>query len=316
MRDMRMMRLTIAALTAVLLMAGPTLAQAAQRIRVITTSTDLKAMAEEVGGDRVEVESLTRGFQNQHNVEARPSHMLKLAKADLFVRIGLDHEPWILPVLEGARNPHILPGSQGHVEAWRGVELLDIPPAGADRFLGDIHMFGNTHVWLDPENAKIIAASITEGLKRVSPGDAATFEQNRQRFAQRIDGAVPRWTQKLAPYRGTKIVTYHSDLNYFARRFGLAVAGYVEPKPGVPAGPAHVNDLIQRMRAEKIPLLIVVNYYDERLPQRIGAEAGAKVLITPLSVGGAKGVDSYFALMDYLVDSVVSALASGPPGRS
>lgn len=318
MRKMQMQRigLSLAALAAAVLVAGPTPAQAAQRIRVITTSTDLKSIAEEVGADRVEVESLTRGFQNQHSVEVRPSYMLKLSRADLFVRIGLDHEPWVLEVLEGARNPRILPGAPGHVEAWRGVELLDVPQGRVDRSHGDLHVYGNTHVWLDPENAKSIAANIADGLNRVSPGDAATFGQNRQRFVQRIDASLPGWTQKLAPYRGTKIVTYHSDLSYFARRFGLVVAGYVEPKPGVPPPPAHINDLIQRIRGEKIPLLVVVNYYDARLPERIAAEAGARVLLVPLSVGGAKGVDSYVALMDHLVGSVASALAGGSAGRS
>ncbi len=302
-------------LLAALTLAGAPPAHGGQRLRVITTSTDLKALAEEVGGDRVDAESLTKGFQNQHNVEARPSFMLKLSRADLFVRIGLDHEPWIEPVMEGARNPRILPGAPGHVEAWRGIELLEVPQGRVDRSLGDIHTAGNTHFWLDPENAKIMAHNIVEGLKRVAPGDAAVFEQNRQRFVQRIDAALPGWTQKLAPFRGTKIVTYHTDLPYFSRRFGLVVAGYVEPKPGIPPSPAHVAELIQRIRAEKIPLLVVVNYSDERLPKRIAEESGAKALMVPLSVGGAKGTDTYVALIDHLVNEVAGALAGAAAGR-
>ncbi len=304
-----------AMLLVALAVAGAAPAQAGQRLRVITTSTDLKALAEEVGGDLVEVESLTRGFQNQHNVEARPSFMLKLSRADLFVRIGLDHEPWIEPVMEGARNPRILPGAPGHVEAWRGVELLEVPQGRVDRSMGDIHALGNSHIWLDPENVKIMAHNIAEGLKRVDPGDAATFDQNWRRFAQRVDAALPGWTQKLAPIRGAKIVTYHTDLPYFARRFGLVVAGTVEPKPGIPPSPAYVAELVQRIRAERIPLLMVVSYYDDRLPKRIGEEAGAKVLIVPLSVGGAKGIDTYFALIEYLVNEVAAALAGTSPPR-
>jgi len=303
-------------LLAALTLAGAPPAHGGQRLRVITTSTDLKALTEEVGGDRVEVESLTRGFQNQHGVEARPSFMLKLSRADLFVRIGLDHEPWIEPVMEGARNPRILPGAPGHVEAWRGIELLEVPQGRVDRSLGDIHSLGNTHIWLDPENAKIMAHNIAEGLKRVSPGDTATFEQNWQRLAHRVDAALPGWLHKLAPFRGTKILTYHADLPYFARRFGLVAAGTVEPKPGIPPSPAYAGELVQRMRAEKIPLLLIVNYYDERLPRRIAEESGAKMLIVPLSVGGAKGVDTYFALMDYLVNQVAGALSGAAPGKS
>jgi ABC-type Zn uptake system ZnuABC Zn-binding protein ZnuA len=295
---------------------GDAPAQAAQRLRVITTSTDLKALAEEVGGDRVEVESLTRGFQNQHNVEGRASFMLKLSRADLFVRIGLNHEPWLDPILEGARNPRILRGAPGLVEGWQGMELLEIPPAGTDRSMGDIHAYGNTHIWLDPENAKIIVRNIAEGLKRVDPAHAAAYEQNWQRFVARIDTALPKWLQKLAPFRGAKIITYHTDLPYFVRRFGLVVAGYVEPKPGIPPSPAYVAELVQRIRGEKIPLLVVVSYYDDRLPKRIGEEAGAKVLIVPLSVGGAKGIDTYFALIDYLVNEVAAALAGTSPPKS
>ncbi len=308
--------LVVAALVLWAVAAGADTAQAGQRVRVITTSTDLKAIAEEVGGDRVDAESLTKGFQNQHNVEARPSFMLKLSRADLFVRIGLDHEPWIEPVMEGARNPRILPGAPGHVEAWRGIELLEVPQGRVDRSQGDIHTAGNTHFWLDPENAKIIAGNIADGLKRVAPGDAAVFEHNRQRFVQRIDAALPGWTQKLAPFRGTKIITYHTDLPYFARRFGLVVAGTVEQKPGIPPSSAHVAELAQRIRAEKIPLLVVVSYHDDRLPKRIGEESGAKVLIIPLSVGGVKGTETYFALMDFLVGEVAGALASAASGRS
>ena len=291
-------------------------AQAAQRLRVLTSSTDLKALAEEVGGDRVEAESLTRGFQNQHGVEVRPSYMVKLSRADLFVRIGLDHEPWLDQVLEGARNPRILPGAPGLVDAWRGVELLEVPQGRVDRSQGDIHTSGNTHVWLDPENAKLMAGNIADRLKRIAPADAAAFDRNRRGFAERLDAALAGWTRKMAPFRGTKVVTYHSDFPYFARRFGLVVAGTVEQKPGIPPSPSYVAELVQRIRAEKIPLLLVVNYYDDRLPRRIGEESGAKVLVVPLSVGGAKGTDTYFALMDHLVNGVAGALASaGAPGR-
>jgi ABC-type Zn uptake system ZnuABC Zn-binding protein ZnuA len=313
---MRFIGWTLAALWMVLALGGAVPAQAGQRIRVITTSTDLKALAEEVGGERVEAESLSRGYQNPHSIEVRPSYMVKLAKANLFVRIGLDHEPYVEQLLAGARNPRIMPGSPGYVEAWRGIELLEVPPPGADRSLGDIHVFGNTHVWLDPENAKIIARNIAEGLKRVSPGDTALFDRNLQQFSQHIDAALSGWTRKLAPFRGTRIVTYHSDLAYFARRFGLLVVGYVEPRPGVPPSPSHVAELTGLMRAEKVPLLVVVNYYDPRLPERIGGETGAKVLITPLSVGGAKGIDTYFALMDYLVTEVAAALTGASPPKS
>ncbi len=308
--------LGLAALCVAATLVGVSPAQAGQRLYVVTTSTDLKALADEVGGDRMEAESLTKGFQNQHNVEARPSYMLKLSRADLFIRIGLDHEPWIEPVMEGARNPRILPGGPGLVEAWRGVELLEVPQGRVDRSMGDIHALGNTHIWLDPENAKIMARNIAEGLKRVAPADAATFDRNLQRFIGRVDAAVPGWIQKLAPFRGTKIITYHTDLPYFARRFGLVVAGTVEPKPGIPPSPAYAGELVQRIRTEKIPLLVVVSYYDERLPKRIAEESGAKALIVPLSVGGAKGTDSYFALIDFLVNEVAAALAGTGPGRS
>ena len=298
-----------------LLALGPAAGEGAQRLHIITTTTDLKSLAEEVGGDRGEVESLSRGYQDPHGVEVRPSYMLKLSRADLFVRIGLDHEPWVEPLLDGARNPRILPGAPGYVEASQAVEILEIPTGKVDRSMGDIHTAGNTHIWLDPENAKAMARTIADGLKRVAPADAATFDQNRLRFENRLEAALRGWTQKLAPYRGTKIVTYHSDLPYFARRFGLVVATHVESKPGIPPSPAAVAELIRRIRTEKIALLTYANYYDERLPKRIGEEAGIPALSVPLSVGGVKGVDNYLALIDYLVNTVAGALAAGPSAR-
>ena len=176
-RRMQFIGWSLATLWVAAALGGAAPAQAGQPLRVITTTTDLKALAEAVGGDRVEVESLTRGFQNQHSVEVRPSYMLKLAKADLFIRIGLDHEPWALPVLEGARNPRILPGAPGHVEAWRGVELLEVPQGNVDRSQGDIHTAGNTHIWLDPENAKIMTRNIAAALRRLEIGRASCRER-------------------------------------------------------------------------------------------------------------------------------------------
>ena len=162
------------------LLALPLLpAAAAAHLKVITTTTDLKALAEGVGGDRVQVESLTRGYQDPHNVEIRPSYMLKLSRADVFIRTGMDEDLWSLPLAEGARNPKVLPGSPTHIEANRGVELLEIPTGKVDRSLGDIHVFGNPYYWMDPENIPQVTADILEGLASAAPQDRAVFERNR-----------------------------------------------------------------------------------------------------------------------------------------
>ncbi|MFQ5881761.1 MAG: metal ABC transporter substrate-binding protein [Candidatus Methylomirabilales bacterium] len=299
----------VCAVVSFLLWAGH--AQAG-KIRVVTTTTDLKALVEAVGGEQVQAVSLTKGYQDLHNVAIKPSYIRKLFRADLFVRVGLDQDFWGDSLLDASRNSRIARGASGYVDASRGVPLLEVPSAPVTRAAGDIHIFGNPHYWLDPESARIITRNILAGLERVAPEQAGTFRQNRNRFLTDLNGAMTKWLKQIEPYRGTKVVTYHRTWSYFARRFGLEVIGNVEPKPGVPPSAAHLKKLMGKMKDEKVRLILMTPYFDLKTPKFIAQEVGAKVLVLPSSVQGVSGVRTYLDLFDHIIESIVQALQESP----
>ncbi len=278
------------------------------KLRVVTTTTDLKAIVEAVGKDRVEVTSLVPGYQNPHSVEGKPSLVLKLQQADLLVKVGLDLETWLPPLIDNARNPKIAPGAPGHLDASQGVEILEVPKGLVDRSLGDIHLYGNPHYWLDPLNGKQIAASVAEALKRLDPAGAAHYEAGRRAFVQRLDAALKRWERLMAPFRGTKIITYHNSWPNLARRFGLEVAGYVEPKPGIPPSPAHVRSLIRQMKEGRIRIILMEPYFSDKIPRQVARETEAEVVVLSPSVGGDPGTKGYLDLFDHHVTRLKAAL--------
>lgn len=281
------------------------------KIRVLTTSTDLKSIAEYVGGDRVEVKSIATGAEDLHFVDPKPSSILQAQKTDLFVVVGLEMEVgWAPSIIDGARNPKIRPGNDGYVDASVGCNILEKPMGKVDRSMGDIHPYGNPHYWLDPENGKVMAGNIARALKKVSPADAAYFEKNLDVFKKKLDDKVKGWHAKMKPYKGAKIVTYHRSWPNFARRFGLDVIEYLEPKPGIPPSPSHLAKLILKMKKENVKLIMVEPYFDLRAAKVVAGKTGAAVLSAPLSVGGVKSVNDYFGLFDYLVDNIVKILSS------
>ena len=282
---------------------------AATKLYVITTTPDLAAIAREVGGDKVEAESLALGTQDPHFVDAKPSFILKLNRADLYVKRGLDLEVGWAPVLEkGARNPEILYGGTRYVDASDGVAPLEIPAGVLSRALGDVHPFGNPHYQRDPAAAKTIAKNIVDGLVRIDLDNRAYYEQRLADFDRRIDERLAGWLQDLAPYRGAKIVTYHKSWEYFTARFGLDVIGEMEPKPGVAPSPAHLAELINVMIAQHAKLVIREPFYPENLTRVVAEKTGATVVTLPESPGGVPGTDDYFSFMDYIVKQVADAL--------
>jgi zinc/manganese transport system substrate-binding protein len=278
----------------------------AKKITVITTSTDLKSITEFIGVDRVKVESITKGYQDPHIVDPKPSYMLKLNKADLFVKVGLDLELWTQLLEDGARNPNIRYGSPGYVDASIGVELLGIPQRKIDRSLGDIHVFGNPHYWLDPLNSKIISKNILDGLKRISPEDASYFEDNKRLFDKEIDEYLVKWLKKMKPYAGTRLIAYHNTWPNFAKRFGIEIVDYVEPKPGIPPSPSHIANLIRKMQAENINLIIMEPFYESKIPKFIASKTGARVLTLPSSVEGVSEIKDYFGLFDFIINKLIN----------
>src|SRR5262247_1684896 len=168
-------------------------AEAARKLRVVTTIPDLKSLAEAVGGDLVEVESLTRGTQNFHEAEVRPSMMLKLRRADAVIENGLDLDAWADVAIEGSNNPEIIRGGRGRIEISKGIELLEVPTSRVDRSMGDVHPRGNPHFSLDPGLAATITQTIVDGLARIAPEHRAIFEQNRKNFLTQLDGHMAEW---------------------------------------------------------------------------------------------------------------------------
>ncbi|HEV8640499.1 MAG TPA: metal ABC transporter substrate-binding protein [Methylomirabilota bacterium] len=299
---------SILTLTAVLLALGlATGGEAAAKVRSVASTPDLKALTDAVGGDLVDVVSLVRGTQNAHDVEVRPSLMLKLRHADLLVRNGLGLDYWVEPLVVGAHNARILPGTAGYVDASRGVAV--IPPKGPiDRSRGDVHPEGDPHYTLDPANAGVVTANIVEGLRRVAPQHGPLFETQRREFLGRLEAAMARWQKTLEPYRGAKVVTYHETFNYFLRRFGLELAGAIEDRPGIPPSPAHLAELIRTIREQKIKVIVAEPYADRKVVELVARDSGARTLVLPSAVGGIKGIDSYLDLIDHNVRALAEAL--------
>ena len=304
------MRNALMIFAAALAVVGPLHAPAVakDKIRVVTTIPDLKALTDEVGGDLVDVESLARGTQNAHELEIRPSLMLKLRRADLLIENGLELDSWAEVAVQGANNPKIIRGAPGRIDASRGIQVLDVPAARVDRSMGDVHPLGNPHYSLDPGQAPIITQNIVDGLARLAPDERAAFEKNRQAFLARLNEAMARWAQTLEPVKGAKVVVYHPQWIYVLNRFGLVQAATLEDRPGIPASPAHLTRIIRQMKEERIKVLIVEPWNDVKLATRVADEAGAKAVVLASMVGGVKGTDSYIAALDHNVNALAQAL--------
>ncbi|MEO5821617.1 MAG: metal ABC transporter substrate-binding protein [Vicinamibacteraceae bacterium] len=278
-------------------------------ITVVTTTSDLAAIATEVGGDRITVTSLAKGYQDPHFVEAKPSFVLLLNKAQLLILIGKELEiAWLPPLVTQSRNARIQPGADGYLDASQGAKILDLPTGQVTRAMGDVHPEGNPHYWLDPDNGSRIARSIQAKLSQIDPANAAVYRQRADDFEKRLAAAVQRWKGQLAPYKGLKVITYHRSWTNFADAFGLDVIGFVEPKPGIPPTPQHTLDVINAMKAQNLKIILVEPYFDSKTPNSIAAATGGKVLVMPPSVGGVPEAGDYFKLFDYNVALLLAAI--------
>jgi len=286
-------------------LAGP---EAADKIRVVTTTTDLKALTEAVGGDLVEVDALARGNQNPHDLEVRPSLMVKVRRADLMVLNGLELDQWAEVVIQGANNPKVIPGGPGRVDASQGIMVLEVPTSRVDRSMGDVHPVGNPHYTLDPGMAPAITANILDGLVRVAPQHRAAFEKNRQEFLARLDEALMRWSTMLEPFKGAKVVVDHNMWPYFLARFGLVQAGTIEERPGIPPTPVHLTKLIGLMTTERIKIIVMAPWSDLKLAERVAQEAGAKAVTLASAAGAVKGTGTYLDMVDHNVKTLAQAL--------
>jgi zinc/manganese transport system substrate-binding protein len=304
------MKQTLSRLLAAMILAGIAAvpADGASKLRVVATIPDLKSLTEVIGGDLVDVDALARGNQNAHEVEVRPSQMVKLRRADVLVENGLDLDRWVDVVVLGANNPKIVRGAPGVIDVSRGIPVLEVPTTRVDRSMGDVHPQGNPHFSLDPGLAPIITQNIVDGLARVAPEHRATFEQNREQFLAKLETAMAGWTKAMEPFRGTKVIVYHPQWIYLVTRFGLVQANTLEDRAGIPASPSHVARVIRQMKDEGIKVIIVEPWNDQRLAARVAEEAGGRSVVLASMVGAVKGADSYISAIDYNVRTLSQAL--------
>jgi zinc/manganese transport system substrate-binding protein len=329
---------------------------AAAPVKVVTSLSTYAAIAREIGGDRARVSSIAVGDENPHYVQPKPSFVPTLAQADLFVTTGLDLELWVPALLDKANNPRIMEGGPGYVAAYQGVPLLDIP-ANLSRAQGDIHVYGNPHIWTDPLNAVLIARNILTGLKRVAPQDADYFTGREKDFEERVYRALfgdelvrliggatladldrqgklftflnqqqyqgqpllsrlGGWLKQGLPFRGKLVACYHKEWDYFSREFQVNCFDYIEPKPGIPPTPRHVQEIITAMRDRHIQVLLSTNYYDRNQVLEVAQRTGAKAVIVPSNAGGQAGVETYVDLVNLWMAELARGFGSATPGAS
>jgi ABC-type Zn uptake system ZnuABC Zn-binding protein ZnuA len=291
-----------------LLAVSLTASAQAKKLNVVTATTDMAALAQEVGGDRISVESIAKGYQDPHFVEAKPSFLLKLRQADLLIVVGLQLEiGWLPPLITQSGNARVQVGANGYLDASQFAEILDIPTGTVTRAMGDVHPLGNPHYWLDPDNGRRIAKGIAGKLSELDPPSAGYFQERYQDFDKRLAAAEQKWDAEMKAFHGRKVVTYHNSFPNFAKHFGLNVIGYVEPRPGIPPTPSHTIELIGLMKRENCKIILVEPYFDLKTPNSIARETGGKVVQYLPSVGGEKDVTDYFKLFDYDIGLLTQA---------
>jgi ABC-type Zn uptake system ZnuABC Zn-binding protein ZnuA len=279
------------------------------QLRVVTSSTDLHDIAKAVGGEWITASHIAQGYQDPHFVEAKPSFVLQLQKADVWAYVGLDLEVGWMPLLiDGARNEKIRLGGSGHVDVSKAIPVLDVPRGPVDRSQGDVHPLGNPHYWLDPSNGRRIAKLFVAKFAELDPSHAGQFAANEQAFDARLTAAERVWAGDVAAIRGKPIVAWHTSWNYFAAYTGASIIGYMEPKPGVPPSPSHIAALVDRMKATGAKVIIMETFYDRKLADLVASRTGARVLVLPPSVDPRHGVNSYIELLQKNIAQVAAAV--------
>ncbi len=278
------------------------------KLNIVTTLPDFGSLARDIGGDKVNVTVLAKPTEDPHFVDARPSFVVALRKADVLIDGGAELEiGWLPPLLQNARNSKIAAGQPGRVEASQGIRLMEVP-ATLTRAAGDVHAMGNPHFMVDPIIAKAVAAHIAQAFAAVDPANAAAYQTNEQKFEATINAKLQEWGAKMLPFKGQSIVAYHDSWPYFAHRFGLNINIFLEPKPGIPPSPSHLADVIGQMKAQHIKAIIVEPYHNRKIAEKVASATGAKVVDFAQYPSGIPDTDSYAKLIDALVNRLSAAL--------
>jgi zinc/manganese transport system substrate-binding protein len=287
-------------------------AAAHAELKIVTTTTDYADIARQIGGDKVQVHSVMKGPENVHNVMAKPTEMVALNQADLFVHSGLDTEPWRDNLLKGARNPKVMPDQPGYVDMSQGIDIKEAPQGKIDRSMGDVHAYGNPHYTLNPQIAQRMAVTLVKAMITVDPSNADFYKANARKFVTDMAAVSKEIRAKFQPYAGLKVVTFHNAWLYFADAVPIQVAGTIEPKPAITPSPAQVQETIAMMKREGVKVVICETYDDDRLAQYVADQAGAKMVVLPDHVLGLKAADTYQDLFRYDTDKLIeTARAAG-----
>lgn len=287
------------------LLLGGAIVHADGPIQVLTTLPDLREIVREVGARRVAATSLLTGPEDPHFVDAKPSFLRRAHDADLFVCIGLELEVGYEPLIrEGARNPRIQRGQVGYLDASECIDRLGVPTGPIDRSMGDVHAGGNPHYWLDPLNWKAIGGAIVGRLKQIDPAGGAAYDQALATFGQKVDERIAGWARRLTGLRGSAVVTYHDDLPYLLARFGIALAGTLEPKPGVAPTAGHLASLIGTMNERQVTLILHTVYQAEKIPLLVAGKTGGRVARIAHMVGSVPEAEDLWSLMDFNVTAL------------
>ena len=280
------------------------------KINVVATTADFAAIAREIGGDLVQVTALAKPTEDPHFIDAKPGFVAILNRADVLIEGGaaLEHG-WLQPLLQGARNAKISGSAPVHVHGNDGIQMLRVP-ASLDRSRGDIHAEGNPHYLVDPINAKIVATNIAQAFSKADAKAYQTYRANLKAFQEKIDARMVEWERKMAPHKGASLVAYHDSWPYFAERFGLKIDMFLEPRPGIPPTPSHIASLVQKMREQKVRVILVDAYVSRRQADSVASKTGAVTVPVSHFPGGVKGTGGgYIELIDYLVNSISQGLA-------
>jgi zinc/manganese transport system substrate-binding protein len=305
----RILRLALAAAVFAATGLGAQPAGAGRKLFVVTSTTDLHDIAHAVGGNRIEAIHISEGYQDPHFVEAKPSFILRLRRADVFAYVGLDLEVgWMSLLVDGSRNPKIRPGGSGNLDVSRAIPVLDQARGNVDRSQGDVHPLGNPHYWLDAGNGRRIARLFRDRFSQLDPAGAATYAQNTREFETRLAAAERSWAPMMAKIKGKPVVAWHTSWKYLAQYTGMNIVGFMEPKPGVPPSAAHLAGLIATMRRTGAKVIIMEPFYNRKTSDFVAARTGAKVLILPPSVGGVRGVRDYIGLIRYDIEQLANSL--------
>lgn len=313
----------IIAIAAAVGLLASTAVSASAALKIVTSFPQDASIAKAIGGEYVEVVSLTTGVQNPHAVDPKPSFAIHLNKADLLIVNGQNMEMAWLPIaLTTSRNPRILEGTDGYLDPSQGItfipysqdELQATPFFSLNLIVGDPTKTGNHHYWLDPENGLVVAKNIHAKLVAMDPDHEAAYTANYEAFTSKLKAKIAEWDRMMAPYKGLKVVSYHRDWIYLTKRHGLDLFAYIEPRETIPPSAGEVAALVKKMRDKRIPLVLVSPWQPQKISKEIARQTGARFVSLPSTVDERFGAKDYIGLFDVIYGELTKALQGAQTG--